>query len=206
MDGTLVDSTAVVDSILGEFAQDFELDPEFVLQHAHGLRTLDQIRLFLPDVSAQEHARIEAHMDHLEAVRTDGITEIPGARKFLRSLDALNLPYAIVTSASLEVAVARLTAAGLPVPERIITAESTPYGKPSPIPYQLGAQLLDLEPTQCIAFEDAEAGLLSAVSAGAKTVVVGAHRSDLADSLPRIASFAHSSLMPTPAGYALQNA
>lgn len=206
MDGTLVDSTAVVDSILAEFAFEYGLDSEHVAANAHGLQTIDQVRMFLPHLSDAEHLRIEQWIDQLETIRTEGIREVPGAKNFLDRLEQARIPYAVVTSASREVAEARLTAAGLPVPDRMITADHTHDGKPSPAPYLAGAALLGLDASQCVAFEDAEAGLRSAVAAGASTVVVGHHRSDLANSLPRIASFAHISLLSTPAGHTLQYA
>ncbi|MFD2841006.1 HAD-IA family hydrolase [Populibacterium corticicola] len=200
MDGTLVDSTAVVNQILGEFAADHGLDLETVLARTHGLQTVDQIRLFLPHASADEVARIEADMDLKEHTRTEGIVEVPGARRFLKRLTDLGVPWAVVTSASREVASIRLKAAGIGVPPIMVSADECSDGKPAATPYLMGVSLLGLSATDCIAFEDAEAGLISALASGATTVVVGNHSSPLADPLPRITSYAELNLSLSPSG------
>ncbi len=189
MDGTLVDSTAVVNQILGEFAADHGLDLKDVLARTHGLQTVDQIRLFLPTASDDEVAQIEASMDVKEQTRTEGIVEVPGARRFLERLSSLDVPWAVVTSASRRVASLRFEAAGIAIPSMMVSADECSDGKPAPTPYLMGASLLGVSAADCIAFEDAEAGLTSALASGAVTVVVGPHSSPLADRLPRIFSY-----------------
>jgi beta-phosphoglucomutase-like phosphatase (HAD superfamily) len=45
-------------------------------------------------------------------------------------------------------------------------------GKPAPDPYQQGARLLHLPPSDCLAIEDAPAGLRSATAAGCQTLAL----------------------------------
>jgi beta-phosphoglucomutase-like phosphatase (HAD superfamily) len=45
-------------------------------------------------------------------------------------------------------------------------------GKPDPQPYQLGAQLLNLDPRDCLAHEDAVNGVRSAAGAGCRVVAL----------------------------------
>jgi beta-phosphoglucomutase-like phosphatase (HAD superfamily) len=54
----------------------------------------------------------------------------------------------------------------------MITAEDVDRGKPHPLPYQLGAQRMGLSPRECLAVEDAPAGVTSALSAGCRVVGV----------------------------------
>lgn len=63
--------------------------------------------------------------------------------------------------------------AGIPVPECLITAEDVQKSKPSPEPYLLAAERLNMHPGDCVVFEDADAGITSALSAGMRVVVVG---------------------------------
>ena len=68
---------------------------------------------------------------------------------------------------------ARLKAAGLPLPDQIISAEDVQVGKPSPEGYLLAAKKLGVKIQDCIVFEDAEAGVLAAQHAKAQIVIVG---------------------------------
>jgi beta-phosphoglucomutase-like phosphatase (HAD superfamily) len=65
-----------------------------------------------------------------------------------------------------------LEAAGLPAITHIVSGEDVPRGKPFPDPYQLGAQLLGVPPSDCLAIEDSPAGVTSARSAGCPTVAL----------------------------------
>jgi beta-phosphoglucomutase-like phosphatase (HAD superfamily) len=52
----------------------------------------------------------------------------------------------------------------------IVTGESVQNGKPSPDPYLFAARQLSVPPSSCWILEDSEAGLRSAVAAGAVPV------------------------------------
>ena len=67
--------------------------------------------------------------------------------------------WAIVTSGTRDLARHRLTVAGLPVPELMITGSDIEHGKPHPEPYQRGAALLGLPAAACVAVEDAPSGI-----------------------------------------------
>ncbi|WP_253283391.1 HAD-IA family hydrolase, partial [Cedecea davisae] len=69
---------------------------------------------------------------------------------------------------------ARRKAGGLPEPEVFVTAERVARGKPEPDAYLLGAQLLGLEPEECVVVEDAPAGVLSGLAAGCHVIAVNA--------------------------------
>jgi len=89
---------------------------------------------------------------------------LPGAAELLSMLPLGS--WTVVTSAVLAVARARLSAAGLPCPESIVTADDVRQGKPAPDPYRLGAERLRIAPVRGVVFEDAEAGVSSALAAG----------------------------------------
>ncbi|WP_245893598.1 HAD family hydrolase [Sphingobacterium gobiense] len=50
--------------------------------------------------------------------------------------------------------------------ETLVCAGDTPEGKPSPQPFLLAAQQLDVTPTDCLVFEDGEPGVQGAIAAG----------------------------------------
>jgi sugar-phosphatase len=185
MDGTLVDSTAVVESIWREFTTAYGIDLGAVLRYSHGRRTLDTVSAFLPDGYAARDvaARIEAE----ELRRLEGIVAIPGAQDFLLALDGVRV--AVVTSAERELATRRLAAAGLTAPSVLVAAEDVENGKPAPDGFVRAAAALGAPIEECVVFEDAEAGIRAALAAGASTVVVGNHKSSITVGLPRVADF-----------------
>lgn len=186
MDGTLVDSTASVERAWTRFAGRHGLEASAILAVAHGRPTIEVVAEFAPhgvDVVA-ETDRIEAE----EIDRTDGISEIPGAAALLGSLDPAR--WAVVTSATRALTLRRLAAVGIPLPKILIAADDVTKGKPHPQPYMLAARALGADATDAVAFEDAPAGLTSASSAGAATVVVGAYDGEAAQGLPRVPDLA----------------
>lgn len=186
MDGTLVDSTYAVEGVWAEFSRQHHLSLAEVLNYAHGRRTGDTVERFLP--KGQDVELATAELEERELSRVEGIVEIPGASRLLRQLPGTST--AIVTSAPRLLAVKRLTAAGLEVPEVLVAAEDVRTGKPSPEGYLAAARRLGVPPSECVVFEDAEAGLLAAAASGAREiVVVGSHRSSTTAGMHRILNY-----------------
>jgi HAD superfamily hydrolase (TIGR01509 family) len=172
LDGVLVDSTAEIERIWRRWATRHGLDPAEVVAASHGRRTVDLIRLVAPQLDAEaEAARLE--LEGVESARA--LRPLPGARELVASVPAER--FAIVTSGSRALAVARLEAAGLPVPEVLVTAEQVEDGKPHPAGYLRAAELLGVEPAHSVVLEDAPAGVEAGLAAG-MTVIAVATTSD----------------------------
>jgi len=186
MDGTLVDSTAVVESLWREFAHAYGVDAAAVLAFAHGRPTMDTIAAFLPGRDRAELEAIERAATEDEIRRLDGIVEVRGAAAFVRALLAQAVPVALVTSASPELARVRMRAAGVPLPPVLVTPGDVARGKPAPDGYLRAAALLGVAAGDCVVFEDAPAGVAAAVAAGARTVVVGGLDESSAGGLPQV--------------------
>lgn len=182
MDGTLVDSTRVVEDLWAQFAQRYDIALPGLLEYSHGRQTRDTVARFLPPEGDVD--QVVAELQESELRRTDGITEIPGARQLLRDLDGARV--AVVTSAPRALATLRLRAAGIEVPKVLVAAEDVARGKPAPEGYLEAARRLGVPPSDCLAVEDAEAGIRAAIASGAHTLVVGAHRSQTTRDLPRV--------------------
>lgn len=171
MDGTLLNSMAVVERVWGSWAARNGIDPVALMKVVHGVRAVDTIRALGLSVDPEQEARILAEA---EIADVDGIVEIPGAVTFLKTLPPEK--WAIVTSAPLELAARRLEAAGIPVPRLMVTGEDVTVGKPDPQGYLLAAERLGVRAEDCLVFEDAPAGVLAGKSAGAEVAVItGAH-------------------------------
>jgi sugar-phosphatase len=174
LDGTLVDSLPVVERAWSNWAKSRDLDPAVVLDFIHGKQAITSLRHFMPDESEEAIQQQFALLEKVESEDTDGIVALPGAVQLLERLEALSMPWAIVTSGSVPVAHARHAAGNLATPEIFITAELVARGKPNPDPYLLGAQRLGLKPEECVVVEDAPAGVLSGLAAGCQVIAVNA--------------------------------
>jgi len=72
-----------------------------------------------------------------------------------------------------------LEVAGLPIPQRIISADMVERGKPDPEPYRRGAELLGLPPAECLVVEDAPSGVGAGKAAGCRVLgVLGTHSAE----------------------------
>jgi sugar-phosphatase len=189
MDGTLVDSTAVVEAVWTRFAAQYGLDAEAIIRYSHGRPSMATLAEFLPDHPRGEREAIAADLAEQELADTDGIVEIPGAGAMMTILRDAGAPLAVVTSAPRDLALLRMKAAAVPVPDVLISADDITRGKPDPQGFLQAAGLLGIPPARCAAFEDSEAGLLAARAAGTTTIVVGAHTSAAAADLPRIPNY-----------------
>ncbi|WP_411754023.1 HAD-IA family hydrolase [Serratia sp. (in: enterobacteria)] len=169
MDGTLVDSSTVVESTWQKFSEQHDLDYTAVIQYAHGRRTQETVFHFLGETETTQ--QIAREIEVYETGETTGIIAVPGAKELLSTIRPEH--YAIVTSASRELCINRLQAAKLPIPEIIVSAENVVNGKPDPEGYLLGAQLLGLNIKNVLIFEDAPAGIQAALNSGGSLAVIG---------------------------------
>ncbi|PZU07471.1 HAD-IA family hydrolase [Sphingomonas sp.] len=170
MDGTLLSSIASAERIWTAWARGHGIDPGHLLATMHGVRAIETVaRHVPPGIDARTEADRITLMEIEDAEGTEAIT---GAGAFLRSLPADR--WAIVTSAPRPLALARLRAAGLPMPETIVTADDVSVGKPEPEGYLLAAARLGFSASDCLVFEDAHAGIVAGEAAGATVCVVTA--------------------------------
>jgi mannitol-1-/sugar-/sorbitol-6-phosphatase len=170
LDGTLVDSTRIVARIWDDWARKQGLDPEWVMHIAHGQRTYDSVRTVAPYLTIEQQHQAFNDIEGREIVETDGLVIFEGGKQLLESLPPDR--WTIVTSGTRPLAEARLRAAGLPIPARMITADDVQNGKPNPEPYLKGAEIVGAPPEQCVVLEDAPSGIRSAKAAGMKAIAV----------------------------------
>ena len=167
VDGTLVDSTPLVERAARAWAAEYGIDPDEFLSDAHGRRTSDRVADFLPPDQVRDAT---ARLDALESTGTDGITALPGAVDLLTAMNGL--PYAFVTSMDRAQLKLRTTVAGVPLSPVVVTAEDVPAGKPDPSGYLQAAAHLGVDPSTCVVIEDAPAGITAGRAAGATVLAV----------------------------------
>ncbi|ARQ71024.1 HAD-IA family hydrolase [Streptomyces marincola] len=178
MDGTLVNSDAAVERVWRTWAEMRDVDPVRVFAIMHGRQARATMADLLPERSVEEHEADAAWLLARETADTEGVVPIPGAGAFLDAIE--HAPHALVTSADSGLARARMSAAGLRMPEVRITAESVSASKPDPEGFLKGAAELGIAPADCLVFEDSAAGIEAARAAGMRVIGVGPRAAALA--------------------------
>src|SRR3569833_1341751 len=161
MDGILISSIGSVERSWTKWAEMRGVEPEFALKMAHGRRAIETAALLRPDLDSEGELKV---IEDIELADGDGLAVLPGVLDLLRALPPDR--WTVVTSATERLATQRLAQAGIPVPQRLVTADDVKQGKPDPAPYLAGAALLGIPPEDCVVFEDAESGTLAGRAAG----------------------------------------
>ncbi len=167
MDGVLIDSAPAVERVWRVWALAHGFDPVRVVAQAHGRRSIETIRAVAPAMDAEKENIV---VEQMEIEDKDGVTALPGAAELLARVP--DDRFAVVTSATRPLAVARLGYAGLSVPRHMVTADDVVNGKPSPEPYLKGAAMLGFAPGNCLVFEDTLAGIASARASAMQAIAL----------------------------------
>ena len=187
MDGTLVDSNAVVERVWTRWSHEHGIDPARTLEVIHGRQGHESMAILLPGRPTEINLAENRELLAAETAELDGVVAIDGAAQLLD--DLVGLPHALVTSAPRDLAVARMGAAGLRMPDLSVTAMDVRRGKPHPDAFLLAAAGLGVDAADCIVVEDSANGIAAGISAGMRVLGVGPH-AKLADATWTIASVA----------------
>ncbi len=148
---------------------------EEVKSHMYGKNSELLIRIFGKDRFTQEE------MDRLSIEKEKRYQQeykpylqlIPGLHQFLEKAHALNIPMAIGSAATMfniDFALDNLNIRHFF--KAIVSGEDVHISKPHPETYLKAAQLLNIEPGNCLVFEDAPKGVEAAQNAGMPSVVL----------------------------------
>lgn len=176
LDGTLIDSEHYWSISQNRLAQHYgatwtEEDEKGVIGSSlYDSSALIKSKFQIEDRSVQEI------IDHL----TDEVIEQiraalpwrPGALELLMELKQAGIKTALVTMSMRRMAMAVVEAIPFDAFDVVVAGDDVQFGKPHPEPYLKAAEILQVEPRHCIAFEDSIPGLTSAVAAGTNAVGV----------------------------------
>ena len=175
MDGTLVDS------------EHHWMASEKALAEAHNATWTEQDGHDLIGNSLYESSKIikakigsemdtEAIVQHLTdsvvARLSESLAWRPGARELLQELKRKKIKTALVTMSLHRMAAEVVSQIPFDAFDVIVGGDDVSRGKPFPDPYLRAAELLGVDPKDCVAFEDSNTGLRSAEAAGTKAVGV----------------------------------
>lgn len=174
MDGLLLDTERVCMTVFEQACQAVgvpflkEIYLSIIGRNATGieqvLRTGYGPQLDYPVLHKEWRKRYDAVVKHQAIPVKEGVIEL------LQWLKANNIPTAVATSTQKEVASIKLKLAQLDSYfDSFTTGCEVTHGKPDPEIYLLAAQRLGVDPQFCLAFEDSNNGVISAVSANMMT-------------------------------------
>lgn len=176
MDGTLIDSMWMWKQIDIDFLAEHNIGFEDSFsKEIEGMSYTETAQFFIDkfefDYTLDEIKKIWYDMakDYLEhkVKLKDGISEL------LELIKHENIPMGIGTSASKEFADIALTSNNIMLYfETVVTSCEVEKGKPFPYVFLEVAKRLGVDPTRCLVFEDTEAGVDAALSAGMDVVAV----------------------------------
>jgi sugar-phosphatase len=168
LDGTLVDSSAVVERQWSIWARSHGIEPRLVMEVVHGRPSIQTMRMFRPETTLAESSAFDA----MEAADLEGLKPVAGAREAIAACERQQIPWAIVTSGTNTMARNRLRECSFEVPPVFVTVEQTERGKPAPDPFLRAAMLLQVEPSKCTVFEDAPPGIHAANAANMRVIAL----------------------------------
>ena len=177
MDGTLVDSMPYHDQSWAVFLQEHQLniDPETFDRDYHKGTLVEVMARLFPVISTEAELRAigqrkealyrELYKPHLET--------LPGVPDFLAALQKQNIPVGLATMG--DQANIDFTLDGLGIRtffDATTGGDQVTNGKPHPEIFMETARKLHVDPAQCLAFEDTQSGIESALAAGMEVVGV----------------------------------
>lgn len=165
LDGVLVDSGTTIERSWLRWSAEHGLPARTVLAACHGRPTAETIAAVAGHLDvATEATRLEQR----QATDTAELRRCPGVARLLTGLPPGS--WAVVTSGSRTLAVSRLRAVRLPIPDVLVTADDVTHGKPAPDGYLQAAERLGVPPERCVVVEDSAPGVRAGRAAGCRVV------------------------------------
>lgn len=177
MDGTLLDTEPLAARAWGEAAAALGVGFDMAVAQAMVGRNF-------ADCSAMVRAHYAApypvdallgrwHAAYDAIVEREGLTLKPGVDELLSWLEALAIPRAVATSTRRDRARSKLGRTSLlPRFHAIVGGDDVARGKPAPDIYVEAARRLGASAAHCLALEDSEPGVMSALAAGMTPIMV----------------------------------
>ncbi|MEV6558879.1 HAD family phosphatase [Nocardia sp. NPDC051756] len=178
MDGTLLDSEKLWDVAMRELAgrHDRELTDE--LRHTFiGASGPDALRLLFTGIGIEPTAEAlgvagEFIEHRVTELMTGPIPWRPGAKDALGLVRAAGLKSALVTNTKRSLAEYGLDTLGRDFFDVSVCGDEVAQGKPAPDVYLRAAELLGVDPRDCVAVEDSPTGTRAAHAAGCAVIVI----------------------------------
>ena len=178
MDGLIFDSERLYVDLYKRAEPEFGIDlPESAYIDCVGT-TREKTREIILEYSAGAGLDFEAFRREIDRAFDEyrvnrGLPVKTGARELIEKLYSIGIPLGVASSSARNIVEANLKHADLfRYFSSIIGGDEITRGKPAPDIYQKSMSNLNAIPEKTLAFEDSEAGIYSALSAGMRVVAV----------------------------------
>jgi len=173
-DGTIADSMPLHyiawKKALGEHGCEF---PEDIFYSWGGMPTVQIVETLAAQQNLPMNAREVAHRKELLYYQL--LPELQAVPEVLEHINLSHgkIPFAVVSGGNRESVTNSLTTLGLLDKfDTLVCSEDYTRGKPDPEPFLVAAARLNVEPADCLVFEDTDMGIQSATAAGMASVKV----------------------------------
>jgi len=177
MDGLVLDSEKLYSRFwreaCGFYGYDMRYEQSLKMRALNHRAGAQMLRSFFGEDIDYEQTRAK-RIELMDAyVEKNGVELKKGVLELMAYLEERKIPAAITSSSPLPRIRSHLSFHGLDVRfASLCSGYDVPNGKPAPDIYLYGAKCLGLKPEECLALEDAPAGILSAYRAGCLPVMI----------------------------------
>lgn len=176
LDGTLVDSMWMWPDIDREYLNRFEIEYDDNLKNEIDGISFHETAVYFKNKFGISDS-VEKICKDWEEMAYDKykyeVKEKPGCKKFLEHLRSKGIKMGIATSNNRSMVDVVLESLDMKdFFEVITTSDEVKRGKPAPDVYLTTANLLNVEPKNCLVFEDVVAGIMAGKSAGMKVCAI----------------------------------
>lgn len=171
MDGLLVNSEQLYLEANKVYFSQFGIDFTEAM-HAKGTgRRFDQwMPILFPDIPQSGEEMLAGRNKIFFELAEQKLELLPGAQKYLEMVSR-NFKNALVTSSRQDYLDIVFRKTGIHTCfDLVVDAQMVKNGKPNPECYLMAAQMLAVNPDECLVFEDAPSGVLAGKAAGMKVV------------------------------------
>lgn len=184
VDGLLLDTEGIFDQVIQRYAVE-------MTGHKMSDDVFKKMRIGMYGIKKQAAAELlhdalqlgskvlpEHYLDWRQNILPPLLMEadlMPGAEQLVKRLHNEGVPMAVATSSTREdydVKTARHQGVFVLFDDHVVTGDQVSQGKPNPEIFLKAAELLGVDPTDAVAFEDAESGVSAAKQAGMYVVAV----------------------------------
>lgn len=181
MDGTIIESEKLWDISMGQLCRRLggEMTPALRTALVGGSADATMRMVFAAFDLEPDPERMARENDWLheytgELFETD-LTWCDGAPDLLAALAEADVPMALVTNTIRSLTDQALKTIGTQWFTASVCGDEVAHGKPAPDPYLRAAELLGVDPADCLAIEDSVTGTAAAEAAGCAVLVVPNH-------------------------------